>query len=96
VEKTSPIRVLVADDHPVVREGLTALLNRRRDMTVVAEASNGREAVAQFLLHRPDVGLLDLRMPEMGGAEAIAAIREQAPCARLIVLTTYDDDEDIQ
>jgi len=96
VEKTSPIRVLIADDHPVIREGLTALLNRRRDMTVVAEASNGREAVAQFLLHRPDVGLVDLRMPEMGGAEAIAAIREQAPSARLIVLTTYDDDEDIQ
>ena len=96
MEKTSPIRVLIADDHPVIREGLTALLNRRRDMTVVAEASNGREAVAQFLLHRPDVGLVDLRMPEMGGAEAIAAIREQAPSARLIVLTTYDDDEDIQ
>jgi len=80
----------------VVREGLTALLNRRRDMTFIAEASDGREAVAQFLLHRPDVGLVDLRMPAMGGAEAIAAIREKAPSARLIVLTTYDDDEDIQ
>ena len=94
--KTEPIRVLIADDHPVIREGLAALVNRRRDMTVVAEVSNGREAVAQFLLHRPDVGLMDLRMPEMGGAEAIAAIREQAPSARLIVLTTYDDDEHIQ
>jgi len=96
VPKTDAIRILIADDHPVVREGLTALLNRRRDMTVIAEATDGREAVAQFLLHRPDVGLVDLRMPKMGGAEAIAAIREQAPSARLIVLTTYDDDEDIQ
>ena len=95
MEKANAIRILIADDHPVVREGLVAMINRREDMTVVAEASDGREALAEFMLHRPDVSLLDLRMPEMDGADAIAAIRAQAPAARLIVLTTYDDDEDI-
>jgi two-component system NarL family response regulator len=96
LQKTSPIKILIADDHPVVREGLVALINRRPDMEVVAEASNGREAVAEFLLHRPDVALMDLRMPELDGADAMVAIREKAPAARVIVLTTYDDDEDIQ
>jgi two-component system NarL family response regulator len=89
------MRVLIADDHPVVREGLVALINRRPDMVVVAEVSNGREAVEQFLRHRPDVALLDLRMPEMDGVDAIAAIRQKIPTARLIVLTTFDEDEDI-
>ena len=96
MQKTNPIKILIADDHPVVREGLAALIDRRPDMTVVAEASNGRELVAEFLLHRPDVALVDLRMPELDGADAIAAIRQQAPGARVIVLTTYDDDADIQ
>ena len=96
MEKTSPIRVLIADDHPVVREGLAALINRQPDMTVVAEACNGRELVEQFLRLRPDVALVDLRMPEMDGADALSAIRQRAPAARVIVLTTYDDDEDIQ
>ena len=95
MKTTNPMRVLIADDHPVVREGLVALINRRPDMVVVAEVSNGREAVEQFLRHRPDVALLDLRMPEMDGVEAIAAIRQKIPTARLIVLTTFDEDEDI-
>ena len=95
MEKTDPIRILIADDHPVVREGLVALIDRQPDMVVVAEASSGREAVAQFLLLHPDVLLVDLRMPEMDGAEAIAAIRETAPGARAIVLTTYGSEEDV-
>jgi two-component system, NarL family, response regulator len=96
MKQANPIRMLIADDHPVVREGLVALINRRPDMTVVAQAANGREVVAQFMLHRPDVALVDLRMPEMDGAEAIAAICGLLPSARMIVLTTYDDAEDIQ
>ena len=89
------ILVVVADDHPVVREGLRALVNSQRDMKVVAEAANGREAVQQFFLHNPDVLLLDLRMPEMNAIEAIQGILEDAPEARMIVLSTYSGDEDI-
>jgi len=89
------IRVIVADDHPVVREGISALVKSQKDMQVVSEAANGRQAVQQFLLHRPDVMLLDLRMPEMNGIEAIHAIIEKEPKAKIIVLSTYDGDEDI-
>jgi two-component system NarL family response regulator len=92
-EKT--IRVLLADDHPVVREGLAALLNRRADMAVIGEVADGRSAVQFYQEHQPDVTLMDLRMPQMGGVQAIVAIREQFPQARIIVLTTYDGDEDI-
>lgn len=91
-----PIKILIADDHPVVREGLVAMVNRQANMTVVAEAINGRELIAEFMLHRPDVTLVDLRMPQLDGIEAITAIRERVPSARFIVLTTYDDDADIQ
>jgi DNA-binding NarL/FixJ family response regulator len=89
------IRVLIADDHPVVRTGLALMLNYESDMEVVAEASNGREAVALYGRHRPDVTLMDLRMPEMDGVEAITTIRRESPTARIILLTTYDGDEDI-
>jgi len=95
IDSTYPIKILIADDHPVVREGLVALINRRPEMTVVAEASNGQELVTEFLLHRPDIALADLRMPIMDGIDAITAIHEQIPNARLIVLTTYDDEADI-
>ena len=92
-EKT--IRVLIADDHPVVRTGLALMLKYEQDMLTVGEASNGREAVELFRLHRPDVTLMDLRMPEMDGVEATTAIRKEFPNARLILLTTYDGDEDM-
>ncbi len=89
------IRVEVADDHPVVREGLTAIINQCRDMQVVAEAANGREAIDQFLCHRPDVVLMDLRMPEIDGVAAIQEIMRTHPDARIAVLTTYGGDQDI-
>lgn len=91
----SPIRILIADDHFVVRMGLSTLINTQEDMTVVAEAANGKQAAEMFRAHRPDVTLMDLRMPEMNGVEAIVAIRAEDPDARIIVLTTYDGDEDI-
>jgi two-component system NarL family response regulator len=87
--------LLVADDHPVVREGLVAMLERQPDMRVVAQASNGRDAVEQFFARRPDVGLIDLRMPVMNGVDAVVTICEKEPAARLIILTTYQGQEDI-
>lgn len=87
--------MLVADDHPVVRGGLSALVEDHPRMRLVAEAETGAQAVALAVAHRPDVILMDLRMPEMGGVEAIRAIRSAWPNARVIVLTTYDGDEDI-
>lgn len=89
------IRVMVVDDQAVVRQGLVALINTVADMTVVAEATNGQEAVEQYGAHQPDVTLMDLRMPVVGGVEAIGRIRRQFPGARIIVLTTFDGDEDI-
>lgn len=89
---SAPIRILVVDDHPLLREGITALVNGQTDMKLVAEASNGHEALAQYRLHRPDVTLMDLRMPTMSGIETIIAIRDESPDARIIVLTTYGGD----
>src|SRR5436853_3172071 len=89
------ITVPVADDHSVVREGLASLIGRKADMTVVGEASNGREAVDLWRQHHPDVTLLDLRMPELDGVGAIKEIRSDDENARIVVLTTFDGDEDI-
>ena len=88
-------RVMIADDHPVVVLGLAAIINAQPDMTVVGEASNGRQALELFEKHLPDVTLIDLRMPELGGVEAIKQIRVKHPHAVFIVLTTYQGDEDI-
>jgi DNA-binding NarL/FixJ family response regulator len=85
----------VVDDHPVVRQGVAVLVGSQSDMTVIAEASNGREAIQQFRAHRPDVTLMDLQMPEMGGIDALAAIRAEFADARIIVLTTYAGDVQI-
>jgi DNA-binding NarL/FixJ family response regulator len=93
--KEKRIRILIADDHSVVREGLVSLVKRKSDMVVVGEGSNGREAVELWKEHRPDVTLLDLRMPELDGVGAIKEIRELDENAHIVVLTTYDGDEDI-
>lgn len=91
----SVIRVLIVDDHAIVQQGLAAVINKQPDMTVVGEAKDGVEAIALFRQLQPDVTLMDLRMPQMGGAESISAICAEFSTARIIVLTTYDGDEDI-
>src|SRR5207253_8042413 len=91
----NPIKIMVIDDQAVVRQGFVALINTVSDMFVVAEGTNGQQAIDLYRLHRPDVALIDLRMPQVGGVEAIVAIRKEFPDARLIILTTYDGDEDI-
>jgi DNA-binding NarL/FixJ family response regulator len=89
-------RVLVAEDHLIARVGITTILNAQPDMVVVAEAANGRQAVELFLEHRPDVGLVDVRMPLLTGIEAVALIREKLPEARLICVSTYGGDDDVR
>jgi len=89
------IRVLAVDDHVLIREGIAVLLGDEPDMTLVAEASNGREAIQQFRTHRPDVTIMDLQMPEMNGLDAITAIRGEFRDAKIIVLTTYKGDVQI-
>jgi DNA-binding NarL/FixJ family response regulator len=90
--ESSPIRIIAADDHPLLRQGIASLIADQSDMTLVAEASNGREAIQQFRTHRPDVTLMDLQMPEINGIDAIIAIRGEFPEAQIIVLTTYTGD----
>jgi DNA-binding NarL/FixJ family response regulator len=86
------IRILTVDDHPLLRKGIAALVNTESDMKLVAEASNGREAIGMFRSHHPDVTLMDLQMPDVSGTEAIVSIRSEFPNARIIVLTTYTGD----
>jgi two-component system NarL family response regulator len=95
MNQSNAIRVLVVDDHPVVCRGLVMMLEEVPGIIVVGQAENGREALAIFSQQQPDVTLMDLRMPEMDGVTAITAIRAEFPTARIIVLTTYDGDEDI-
>ncbi len=90
-----PITVLVADDHYVVRVGLLGIIAMQKDLEVIGEAEDGEHAVTLYRQHRPDVVLMDVRMPGMNGIEATATIRRESPRARIIVLTTYDGDEDI-
>jgi DNA-binding NarL/FixJ family response regulator len=94
-EPKAKASVLVVDDHALLRTGVANIINQEPDLRVVAEAANGVEAVAAFERHHPDVTLLDLRMPEMEGVEAVTQIRDRDPHAKVIILTTYDTDEDI-
>lgn len=89
------IRILVVDDHPVVRQGVAGLVGGQPDMTIVGQASNGREAIQQFRAHHPDIVLMDLQMPEMNGLDALMAIRDETPEARIIMLTTYAGDAQV-
>jgi len=95
IEAGGTIRVLCVDDHPLVRKGIASILANEPDMLLVAEANNGREAVSLFKEHKPDVTLMDLRMPEIDGTSATRMIRQEAPDARIIALTSYDGDQDI-
>ena len=92
MNSSGTIRILAVDDHPVFRQGIAGLIEGQDDMTLVGEASNGREALQQFRAHQPDVTLMDLQMPEMNGLDALIAIRGEFPEARIIVLTTYTGD----
>jgi two-component system NarL family response regulator len=91
----SGIRIVLADDHPVVRDGLAAMINQQDDMEVVAEAGDGEEAIALFERHRPDVMVLDLRMPKRDGVSVVQHVLQVNPKARILIITTYDGDEDI-
>ncbi len=95
MQESRRIRILIADDHPVVRQGLAAVIDREPDMLVIGQAKTGEQAVALHEDLRPDITLMDLRLPGLGGAEATASIRAKSPAARIIVLTSFEGDEDI-
>jgi DNA-binding NarL/FixJ family response regulator len=95
-DEANAIRILVADDHPIIREGVAALVGGQPDMRVIGEASNGREAIQQFRAQHPDITLMDIQMPVMSGLDALIAIRDEAPEARIIMLTTYSGDAQVQ
>jgi two-component system NarL family response regulator len=95
MSQSTTIRVLIVDDHSIVRQGLATIINRDPEMTVIAQAEDGQQAIDLFREHQPDITLMDLRMPQVGGVEAITAICAEFKPARIIVLTTYDGDEDI-
>jgi DNA-binding NarL/FixJ family response regulator len=92
---SNPIRILTVDDHPLIRQGIAGLIANQSDMTLVGEAANGREAIEQFRARHPDVTLMDLQMPEMNGLDALIAIRNEFPDAKIIMLTTYKSDTQI-
>ncbi|OKH42876.1 DNA-binding response regulator [Calothrix sp. HK-06] len=95
MSQSTIIRVMIVDDHSIVRQGLATIINRDPEMTVIAQAEDGQQAINYFREYQPDVTLMDLRMPQMGGVEAITAICAEFKPARIVVLTTYDGDEDI-
>ena len=92
----APIRVFGVDDHPLLREGIAAIVNNEVDMRMIAQAATGRDAIQQFAVHHPDVTLMDLRLPDMSGIDALIAIRSTFPDARIIMLTTFEGDVEIQ
>ncbi|WP_035352861.1 response regulator [Edaphobacter aggregans] len=95
MDEEKQIRVMSVDDHPLLREGIVAVVNSQKDMQIVAQAATAREAVEQFRLHRPDVVLMDLRLPDMSGIDAMIAIREESPEAKVIMVTTVEGDAEI-